>query len=62
VTGLNRGSFARNLGIQRGDIIARINGVDIKNVEQLRKLVSVDQDEWTLTIERDGKSKTVTVR
>ena len=62
VTSIKRGAFARNLGIQPGDIIARINDVDIKTVEQLRKLVSVEQDEWTLTIERDGKRKTVTVR
>ena len=62
VTNLKRGSFARNLGIRPGDIIARINGVDIETVEQLRKLVSVEQDEWTLTVERDGKRKTVTVR
>ena len=62
ITGLKRGSFARNLGIRPGDIIARINGVDIKSVAQLRDLVSVEREEWALTIERDGKVKTVTVR
>jgi serine protease Do len=62
VTGLKRGSFARNLGIQPGDIIARVNGVDIESVDQLQELVSVEQDEWALTIQRDGKVKTVTVR
>ncbi|WP_119301811.1 DegQ family serine endoprotease [Dongia deserti] len=62
VTGLKRGSFARNLGIRPGDIIARINGVQIQNVKQLRQLVSAEQDKWALTVERDGKVKTVTVR
>jgi Do/DeqQ family serine protease len=62
VTGLKRGSFARNLGIRPGDVIARVNGVDVKTVDQLRELVSIEQDEWALTIERDGKVKTVVVR
>ncbi len=62
VTGIKRGSFARNLGLRPGDIVTRINGVEIQNVTQLRSLVAVEQDEWAVTIERDGKVKTVTVR
>jgi Do/DeqQ family serine protease len=61
ITDLKRGSFARNLGLRPGDVIARINGTDVKNVAQLRELVSGQPEEWELTIERDGKIKTVTV-
>ena len=61
ITGLKRGSFASNLGLRPGDIIARVNGTEVKTVAQLRELVSGQPEEWELTIERDGKVKTVTV-
>ena len=62
IVDIKRGSFARSLGLRPGDIIARINGTQIETVAQLRELVSVESDEWELTVERDGKVKTVTVR
>ncbi len=62
ITAMKRGSFARNLGLRPGDIVARVNGTNVENVEQLSKLMASSQDEWQLSIERDGKTKTVTVR
>jgi len=62
ITAIKRGSFARNLGLRPGDIIARVNGTNVESVDQLRELMSASQDEWQLSIERDGKTKTVTVR
>ena len=62
ITAMKRGSFARNLGLRPGDIVARVNGTTVENVEQLSKLMASSQDEWQLSIERDGKTKTVTVR
>jgi len=62
IVGIKRGSFARSLGLKPGDIIARINGSEIENVAQLREIVSAEHDAWELTVERDGKVKTVTVR
>jgi len=62
IVALKRGSFARNLGLRPGDIVARVNGTAVENVQQLRQLVATEQDEWQLSIERDGKTKTVTVR
>ncbi len=62
IVGMKRGSFARNLGLRPGDIIARVNGEDVRDVAQLQELVSQSHDEWELSIERDGKVKTVTVR
>jgi len=62
IVDIKRNSFARSLGLRPGDIIARINGTEIKSVAQLAQILSVERDEWQLTIERDGKVKTVTVR
>jgi serine protease Do len=62
IVAIKRGSFARQLGVRPGDIVARVNGTAVENVDQLRELVSADQDEWELSIERDGKIKTLTVR
>ena len=62
IVGIKRGSFGRRLGLKPGDIIARINGSEIENVAQLREIVSAEHDAWELTVERDGKVKTVTVR
>src|SRR5262245_11587314 len=62
ITAIKRGSFARNLGLRPGDIVARINGTDVDSVKQLQELVADEQDEWQVSIERDGKTKTVTVR
>jgi serine protease Do len=62
IIGMKHGSFARNLGLRPGDLIARINGVEIESVDQLRKLLATDHDEWELTVARDGRVKTVTVR
>jgi S1-C subfamily serine protease len=62
ITAMKRGSFARNLGLRPGDIVARVNGTTVENVEQLSKLMASSQEEWQLSIERDGKTKTVTVR
>ncbi len=62
ITAIKRGSFARNLGLRPGDIVARVNGTDVESVKQLRQLVADEQDEWQLSIERDGKTKTVTVK
>ena len=62
ITKIKRGSFARNLGLRPGDIVARINGTNVESVKQLRELVASSHDEWELSIERDGKIKTLTVR
>jgi len=62
ITAIKRGSFALSLGLRHGDIVARVNGTEVQNVDQLSKLMAVSQDEWQLTVERDGKIKTLTVR
>ena len=62
IVDIKRNSFARSLGLRPGDLIARIDGTEIESVAQLTEVLSVERDEWELTVERDGKVKTVTVR
>jgi serine protease Do len=62
IVDIKRNSFARSLGLRPGDIIARIDDTEIETVAQLAEVLSVEHDEWKLTVERDGKVKTVTVR
>ena len=62
ITAVKRGSYARELGLRPGDIVARVNGANIANVKQLKTALADEQDQWELSIERDGKIKTFTVR
>ncbi|HEX6119873.1 MAG TPA: DegQ family serine endoprotease [Dongiaceae bacterium] len=62
ITAVKPGSYARELGLRRGDIVARVNGADIDTVKQLKTALAHEQDQWELSIERDGKIKTFTVR
>jgi Do/DeqQ family serine protease len=62
VVAVKRGSIARELGIRPGDVVARINGEEIDDVDELQQVVAQAADEWELSIARDGKVKTVTVR
>jgi serine protease Do len=62
ITAVKRGSYARELGLRRGDIVARVNGANIDNVKQLKTALAGEHDQWELSIERDGKIKTFTVR
>ncbi len=62
VTRVKRGSYARELGLRSGDIIARINGAEIDTVAALQAALADPHDEWEISIMRDGKLQTVTVR
>jgi serine protease Do len=62
VVDVKRGSFARSLGLRPGDVIARVNGIEVESVARLSEVLAAGYDEWELTIERDGRLKTVTVR
>lgn len=59
VSGLNAGGAAESAGIQEGDVILSIQGVDVNNVPELQEQVGRYRpgDEIDLTINRDGKNK-----
>jgi Do/DeqQ family serine protease len=61
ITAVKRGSFARELGLRPGDIVARVNGANIDTVKTLKAAVADEHDNWELSIERDGKIKTFNV-
>ncbi|HEY3146104.1 MAG TPA: DegQ family serine endoprotease [Dongiaceae bacterium] len=61
ITAVKRGSYARELGLRPGDVVARVNGANIENVKQLQVALAGAHDEWELSIERDGKIKTFTI-
>ena len=45
-----------------GDLIARINEKDIDTVDALQAALSEPHDEWEVSIMRDGKLQSTTVK
>jgi len=62
VIAVKRGSFARELGLRPGDLIARINDQDIDSVDGLQAALSQPHDEWKISIMRDGKLQSTIVK
>ena len=58
------GSPAEKAGIKAGDLIAEVNGTEVKDAKDLAKKVAelAPGSEATLTLNRDGQTKTVTVK
>ncbi|MBO4696020.1 MAG: trypsin-like peptidase domain-containing protein [Lachnospiraceae bacterium] len=63
VSSVEEGSPADKAGIQANDIITKVNGTDIKSVDELKSMIAkgTEGDQFTLTIYRQGKSMEVTV-
>jgi len=61
VSGLTEGSAAEEAGIQKGDVIIKIEDTDVKNVAELQELVARNSpgDKISVTYVRDGKEQTV---
>lgn len=57
------GSAAEKGGIQEGDILLRMNGQNIEDVQDVRRLIQSSKNEKTVSIDlvRDGKPMTVQV-
>ncbi len=49
------GSYASNLGFQRGDVIAQVNGQKIHKTRELERIASVPNRTWRLVIVRGGQ-------
>ena len=58
------GSPAKEAGIQRGDVIVKIEGTEVKTMEELNKIKNTKKigDTITLTINRNGKETDVKVK
>ncbi len=63
VAAVDENSAAHDAGIKEGDVLTAINGVSVKTVSQLQEQVGRYRpgDKINVTIERDGKSQTLTV-
>lgn len=56
-----RGGRAARLGLRPGDLITRVNDRDTPTIRELRRAVW-PYGEWRVTLERDGRSLTTTLR
>lgn len=54
VTGVSDNSPAGVSGLQRGDVIVKLNGVAIDTTRQLARVVNQDTNYWDLVIDRGG--------
>lgn len=58
------GSPAKEAGLQKGDVIVKFDGKDVKTMEELNSLKNQKKigDEVKITVNRDGKEKEVKVK
>ena len=58
---VNAGGAADDAGLESGDVIIEINGMEIKNISNLQEQVAINRpgDKILVTYIRDGKTKTV---
>ena len=58
---VNAGGAADDAGLESGDVIIEINGVEIRNISNLQEQVAINRpgDKILVTFIRDGKTKTV---
>lgn len=63
VSEVQDGSPAAKSGVEQGDVIVKLNGVELANVNELRNRIAliVPKTEATLTVVRNGKEKTIDV-
>ena len=58
---VNDGGAADEAGLESGDVIVEINGVEIRNVSNLQEQVAINRpgDKILITYIRDGKTRTL---
>jgi serine protease Do len=59
---VRQGSPGQKFGFQRHDIIKGLNGLNIKEVSQLRSMLAEKPDEWIISIDRGGRNLSVKVK
>lgn len=55
IVDVDAGSYASNLGFQRGDVIEEVNGERIAKTRDLERLSSVPSRSWRIVINRGGQ-------
>jgi Do/DeqQ family serine protease len=56
ITELSRRSIAARLGFMPGDVIKEVNGRKITTVSSLKSALGGKEDEWEVTVDRNGRS------
>jgi len=62
VMALDRKASAARLGFERGDIVLKLNGVEIESVTQLLSLLKETASTWIIRIERGGQESNIVIR
>jgi S1-C subfamily serine protease len=52
---VDNGSYASNLGFQRGDVIQEVNGERITKTHDLERLSKAQNRAWRIVIVRNGQ-------
>ena len=55
IVDVDTGSYASNLGFQRGDVIEEVNGEQISKTRDLERLASTPNRSWRIIILRAGQ-------
>ena len=62
MTAVDPDSTAARLQLQQGDIIVRIEGVDIGDVEALKRVLGIQRAQWRVTVRRKDQILNVVVQ
>jgi serine protease Do len=62
VNDVRDGTYAQRIGLQKGDVVASVNGKSIANVAALRQVMSTPSSPWALSIKRGSQTLSITVR
>jgi Do/DeqQ family serine protease len=58
---IRRNSYADKIGLEPGDLLIKINGKDVYTVDEVVAAVAQPTDNWSLTVSRNGQTKTIEV-
>lgn len=62
VLDIQAGAIAARFRITRGDMVSQVNGIDIKSVADLRRVLAAGAPEWQIIMIREGRPFRITVR
>ncbi len=62
ITGVSNRTSAARFGIQPGDVVVAINGVEVTDIDRLNELVEENVRTWNIRLRRNGRDVQFTVR
>jgi serine protease Do len=61
ISKIRRGSYPDKIGLEPGDLLIKINGKEVYSVDEVVAALAVPTDDWSLTVSRNGQTKTIEV-